>query len=169
MSRRLRVALYAASGVLAIIAVLVLLWRAEGGDSACGSALYDTVSSGPCSSPITLRRVLAVIASVLSVSCLATAALPGVRSRVRLLRIAALELLVSSAVGLLVTANRLLQPTRAEYCGSVVNRHHTYDAAIESRCNELLAPLRNTAITVGALSLIALLAGVLVWRRSRRS
>lgn len=144
----------------------MLLWRSEAGDSYCGSVLYDTVTARPCGSPILLRRVLSLVFGLAAIGAFATTSISGSPRTRRTIRALATLLIVLAAVGVLITANRLLQPTHGEYCGSIVNRHRTYEPAIETRCNDLLAPYRNSAIAVGVIALVALLGGIALWRRS---
>lgn len=167
MRRPLRIGLYAAAAAFTIATIVVLLWRSEAGDSYCGSVLYDTVTARPCGSPILLRRVLSLLFGIAGMATFATASILGAARGRRALRSVASALVIAAAVGALVVLNRLLQPTRAEWCGSVLNRHRTYEAVIESRCDELLAPYRNTAIVVGVLAVASLAAGVVLWVRSR--
>jgi len=166
MSRRLRLWLYAAAAAFTIMTLVALLWRSEAGDSYCGSVLYDTVTARPCGSTILVRRVLSLLFGLAAIGTFATAAVLGAAPGRRILRSAAAALVTAAAVGALMTANRLLQPTRTEWCGSVLNRHRTYEPAIEARCDDLLAPYRNTAIIVGVMALAALVAGTFLWRRS---
>lgn len=145
---------------------MTLLWRSEAGDSYCGSVLYDTVTARPCGSPILVRRVLSLLFGIAAIGTFVTASVSGAPRARRTARALACSLIVVAAAGALIAANRLLQPTHGEYCGSVVNRHRTDEPAIEARCDDLLAPYRNTAIVVGIVAAVALIGGIVLWRRS---
>ena len=139
----------------------------ETGDTYCGTALYDTSTFGDCGSAIALRRIVAAGCALAALGIVAWRTGAFDRSR-RSVRLAALGLFVVSAVAALVVVNRLLQPTGTAWCGSVLNRHHTYDAAIESRCDDLLAPLRNTAAVAGVVAAASLWGAIRLWRSALR-
>ena len=165
--RRLRSALWVSAATLAAAALVIALWRVESGDTYCGTALYDTVTARPCSSSLLWRRVLSGLCAGGAVVAVFAAALVGADRVQRRLRAVSVGLACVASAAALVAVNRLLQPTRSDYCGSVLNRHHTYDTAIEDRCNHLLAPYRATAVVALVVAVIALGWGVVLAVRSR--
>lgn len=147
--------------------LVVALTPVDVGDSYCGTALYDTTLAAPCTSEMILRRVIAVLCwlGALAIVALIVAREGSARRRAR--RLWAVGVIGLSVVGGVVMVNRLLQPVRSEWCGSVLNRHRTYEPAIEARCDHLLMPFRNAAITVGIVAAVALVMGIsLLWRSS---
>lgn len=78
---------------------------------------------------------------------------------------AAFALSAVAVVFVAVGMTRLLEPTDDAWCGSVLNRHRTYEPAIDSECDSLLAPRRaEAAVPLGAAAASAGLAAVVARR-----
>lgn len=158
------------AAVLSIGAGLaVALTPVDAGDTYCGTALYDTVTVAPCGTTMMWRRILA--AGLVGVALVIVVVNSAVTTDVshRRWRVLAGVFIALTAVAALATMNRLLQPARGEWCGSLVNRHRTYEPAIEHRCDELLASHRNGAVVAGATGILMGSLGLVFWRRGRLS
>ena len=151
--------------IFAVIGLLALMIPVEVGDSYCGAVLYDTSTSEPCTSAMQWRRVVVIISGLVLVSIVLRQAWVGSTGR-RFSRVAACIFLAISLVAFLVTLNRLLQPIQSEWCGSVVNRHRTYEAALERRCDDLLAPYWRAAIGAGIVGMVSVFLGIRLWNRT---
>lgn len=156
----------AALGTLSLVALLV---PAESGDTYCGTALYDTTRAEPCTGTMTMRLVIGVVALVLGLAFVLVLALGRRVGHSRVRAVSAVVLVGVAVTAALVATNRFLQPTRTEWCGSVVNRHRTYEVAIEKRCDALLAPYRNWGLVATAVSVLSLVVGGVVWRGRHQS
>lgn len=150
--------------MVATIGLAALLTSFEVGDTYCGTALYDTSAAAQCSASVSARRAVAALCAMILIGSLATGA-SAARAGRRFSRFVAVVLFAISVASVLVMLNRLLQPTRTEWCGSVVNRHHTYEPVIETRCDRLLDPFLKAAIGAGTVALASLWCGISLWRR----
>ena len=164
MSDRARFGVWALAALLTGFGLVCAVSPIERGDSYCGTVLYDTTTAAPCSSPIEWRRILVSLCFAGAAALVLLLALSCDRAR-RRFRIAGFVLLAIAFVAALVMLNRLLQPTQSEWCGSVLNRHRTYESEIESRCDHLIAAYRNEALGAGIATICSLWFGVRLWRR----
>ncbi len=136
------------------------------GDSYCGSPFYDSYRNGACGRRLVVLGALAVTCLLLGLSALALAWLAG-QSPVVWLRSLPVIVLGLVALGLgLVAVHSLVEPTRDRWCGSVVNRHRTYEPEIERDCDRILRPNARTAAGAGVGA--ALAAGAAIALRPRR-
>jgi hypothetical protein len=142
------------AAVAAAAATAVALDTVTRGDTYCGRVLWDTNLGGGCHDPMVARRLIALILGAFA--CALT--LVALRWSI------AAVLIVVAGVSCLVAVNRLFEPTVEHYCGSVLNRHRTYDAAFQAECDQLLRPhlvegVSATAVAfcsaVGAAALVA--------------
>lgn len=140
------------------------------GDTYCGTVFYDSNRHGACGQRLATQGLFVVLATLLSLSALVVALLAGVSRRVVLQRIAVMVVVVLALTFALVAANRALEPTHGAWCGSVLNRHRTYEPTIEKRCDEILRPNTREAVLASIGSVIAagvaLLMGVRQGRRA---
>lgn len=139
-------------GALLVVAgAVVALIPFETADSYCGRPLWDADRHGPCADRMWVMTVLALG----FVGAGALVLLAVLRWRVPVLL--ALASLALVAVG----TNRLFEPLG---CGSVLNRHRTYEASIERACDERLQPRRNQGVAAlsaaGAVAITALAIGL---------
>lgn len=147
----------------AIVGLVLMLTPVEVGDSYCGTVLYDTSTAEPCTTTMILRRVVVVGCAAIVIAIAVLRAWNGERAR-RTYHVAATVLFFCSAIAVVVMLNRLLQPTTTEFCGSVVNRHRTYEPLIEQRCDQLLGPFRVAAAIAGVSAVGLAGFGAWIWR-----
>ncbi|MFZ9627852.1 MAG: hypothetical protein ACO3C1_00710 [Ilumatobacteraceae bacterium] len=164
MRRRQHVMWWVAAAATFGVGLAVALTPVEKGDSYCGTALYDTVLGGQCASPLVWRRAVGLALGVGAAGVVTVCGLSGVGRRERPARVGAVVLVVLSVVSAVVVVNRVLQPVPSAWCGSVVNRHRTYEPALEHTCDELLAPYRSAAAWAAAVAAASLVMGVALWR-----
>jgi hypothetical protein len=142
-------ALLAVAWILALQPVVI-------GDTYCGRVLFDT---RPCGGRMATSRTSSLVLGCGSVAMLAVAL------RHQILRAPMVAVLgLIAALLLIVAGNRLLQPVSDPWCGSVLNRHRYYDAALESRCDHVVAPYRRAGVRAlgGGAAALALALGALV-------
>lgn len=158
----------AATGALFLVAAA---WLAGShsvvGDSYCGSAFYDSYRNGACGRRLALLGTLALLSLIVGISALVLAWLAGrpPGDRLRALPVIVLGLV---ALGLgLVAAHNLLEPSRQRWCGSVVNRHRTYEPVIERECDRILRPNARAALLASLGSAVAIGAGIALRPRRR--
>lgn len=139
------------------------------GDTYCGTAFYDSTRSGACGTHLRTMGGLAALFSVLGLSALVVAIVAGAPRRAKVRQV---PILLAGFVALalaLVGLNRVLEPTHSRFCGSVVNRHRTYDAAIERQCDAALRPhVRAAQVAFAGAAGSAALAAVLLVRQRRQ-
>jgi len=136
------------------------------GDTYCGTVFYDSNRHGACGDRLATQATVVALLGFLGLAAIAVAALSNVPRSVVLRRIGMLALSVIAAGLALVAANRALEPSDEAYCGSVLNRHRTYEAAFEQRCDDVLRPAAEAALLAAIVS--AMVAGgavVLGFRR----
>lgn len=127
-------------------------------DTSCGQVAWDASRDGVCADEMSARTVAAVV--LLGLGALALGAF--FRWHLPALMVAAA--LALAALGM----NRLLEPTDARQCGSVLNRHRTYEAQHEAACDALLAPQRDRgAVALFSAGAIALIAAATARRRNQ--
>jgi hypothetical protein len=138
-------------------------------DDTCGQVFYDTYRADTCSHPMAVQTGWTVTIAAAGVVALAVGMIgPRGQSR-RSARVVEFLLGVTAAALLLVGLNRMLQPDEAElFCGSVVNRHTTYEPVRERRCDDLLWPHRRAAIASFSGGVVAAGAAVLIAGHDRR-
>lgn len=120
-------------------ATVLLVQKVETYDSYCGSVLYDTQMSSPCGDEMRWRRLVVVVLMIVAIGTLFVAVSPGHDRRERSLAWMVALGFGLTTLGSLLAANRLLQPA-GEWCGSLVNRHRTYEPMREARCTDRLRP-----------------------------
>lgn len=138
------------------------------GDTYCGNVFYDSNRHGACGQRLATQGFFVVLCAVLGLAALVVALLAGVSRRVVLQRVAVLGAVVLALTFALVAANRALEPTQDAWCGSVVNRHRTYEPTIEKRCDEILRPNTRKAVLASVGSVIAAGGAVLMGARQGR-
>jgi len=136
------------------------------GDTYCGSPFYDSYRNGRCGDRLAVLGTLAVTCLVVGLSALVLAWLGGQSSTawLRTLPVIVLGLLALS-LGL-VAVHSMVDPTRHRWCGSVVNRHRTYEPDIERDCDRILRPNVKTAAGAGLGASLA--TGAAIALRPRR-
>lgn len=124
---------------LTAAAIVLAVQKVETYDSYCGSVLYDTQMMSPCGDQMWWRRTAVAVLSVLAVGALVLAVSLGRETRqLRFSMVLAFSLAVVF-IGVLIAANRFLQPAE-DWCGSVMNRHRTYEPIREAHCDDRLRP-----------------------------
>ncbi|MCA1675694.1 MAG: hypothetical protein LC799_27125, partial [Actinobacteria bacterium] len=139
-------------GALLVVAGgAVALIPFETADSYCGRPLWDADRYGACADRMWVMTGLA-LGLVGSGALVLLAAFHW--------RVPAL-LAVASFALVAVGTNRLFEPLG---CGSVLNRHRTYEASLERACDQRLRPFRNQGVAAlsaaGALAIGAVAIGV---------
>lgn len=129
----------AAALALLAAACVLLVQKIETFDSYCGSVLYDTNMSAPCDGEMSWRRIVVGILFVAGTAILGAALIVGRTGQTRRYSVATAVGVAVFFVGLVMATNRFLQPAE-EWCGSVVNRHRTYERMHESMCDDHLRP-----------------------------
>lgn len=120
-----------------VVAVVLLFQKVETFDSYCGSVLYDTQSGSPCGDEMRWRRVAVVALLVVAIVAMVLAVSLGRSDGQRRLSWVLALALSLGFLGVLLATNRLLQPAE-DWCGSVLNRHRTYEPMREAHCDDRL-------------------------------
>lgn len=120
-------------------AIILMVGKVETSDSYCGSVLYDTQMALPCGDQMRWRRVVVVLLVAVAIGTLVLALVRGDDVRRRRVSLVIVLAITVMFLGVLLAANRLLQPAE-DWCGSVLNRHRTYEPMREARCTDRLRP-----------------------------
>lgn len=154
-------------GVLLIVGLALALVPQYVGDNYCGRLFFDSRAQAPCDSARGARALL--VALLVGPSSIGLAAVMVLRTK-RRLPIAVL--IVGGAVSMclvLIGLNRLLEPTEGASCGSVVNRHRSFDSAFESACKQPIdARTRASLQAFAGAAVASVLTGGLVLFERRR-
>ena len=154
-------------GVLLIVGLTLALLPQYAGDNYCGRLFFDSRAQAPCDSARRARALLVALLVGPSSVGLAAAFVLGARRRLPMA-----VLLVGGVVSMclvLIGVNRLLEPANGAACGSVVNRHRSFDPAFEAACKQPIGARTRASLQAFAAAAVAsVLTGVLVLSVLRR-
>lgn len=130
--------------LLGIVGATLAVLPIYAGDNYCGRLLFDSSAQPSCKRALGARTV--IVAGIMGPSLAGLVVEVMRKSNQRLPVGFLLAGCVITVTLVVIGLNRLLEPTDGLFCGSVLNRHRSFDSAVRAACEGPIAARTRSAL-----------------------